>query len=337
MEGGSNTMRNKCAAGVFFFLLLGVAAARADDLDSLLKPALDALYRGPGKPLVVSFGNFTYGDQNLASEFSRYLESSLALALRRCPQYELFARDKLDEILAAQELALSDLASGKDAIRIGQFSDLKALLAGRFFDAGKNVEVFLELVSIETGAVTGGARLAIPKTKIPRTVTLVPANYGAAVATLKDIRQVAPNADAGLEIKVWTDRGDGGTYEDGEELRLHFLATADCYIKVYHVGVDGDIKLIFPNPQQRDNRVSGNEVYSVPADPSAWSFSLGQPFGTEFIKVVASTMQFASIEESFVPLGKNSRGVLTRGLPAAGAGFKEAVTSFTIVPKRKDQ
>ena len=40
----------------------------------------------------------------------------------------------------------------------------------------------------------------------------------------------------------------------------------------------------------------------------------GSPYGTEFVKLVASTLQFAAIEEDFQGLGGPSKDVITRGL-----------------------
>jgi hypothetical protein len=322
---------------VIAVLLVGAVfgSAFGQDMDSLLKPPLDTLYKADAPALVVSFGAFTYSDQRLASPFSQYLADNLALAMKNCPQFELFAREKLEEILEAQELSLQDLFSQKDPVRLGQLKAVKAVVSGRFFDAGRNIEVFLDLVSVETGAALGNAKTSILKSKVPTTVKLLPDNYQSAVATMDRIQKVAVGDSADLDIKVWTKRGDGGVYRDGEELDIHFLSTTDCFIKLYHISAAGEAQLIFPNQQHMDNRVTGNKFYSIPEENAGFAFLLGKPYGTEFIKAVASSVQFRSIEEPFTPLGKATRGMITRGLPSTAGGqtVKEAMVSYTIIGK----
>jgi hypothetical protein len=318
---------------IFIIATSGLTGVSADDVAALLKPALNALYKQDAEPLVFSFGSFTYADRQLASEFSRYLENNLALAVKECPQFELFARDKLEEILEAQEMGLQDLFSQTDAVRIGNLKSIKAILSGRFFDAGGTIEVYLELASVETGAVLGSAKAVLRKRQIPRTVDLLPANYAEAVDTYEKINKVAVGENDNLDIKIWTKRGDGGVYRDGEEMTVHFITTANCYVKIYHIDVNGQAQLIFPNQHHMDNRVQKNRFYSIPGEGADFAFQLGKPYGTEFIKVVASVTQFRRIEEPFTPLGKASRGMITRGLPstAAGAAVIEAILSYTII------
>jgi len=104
----------RAIAGICLLVLLSAPSGFSENIDSLLQASLDALYgKQNAQPLVVCFNTFTYADRGVASAFSRYLESNLELALQRCPQFELFARDKLEKILETQELALSDLVGAK--------------------------------------------------------------------------------------------------------------------------------------------------------------------------------------------------------------------------------
>jgi len=60
---------------------------------------------------------------------------------------------------------------------------------------------------------------------------------------------------------------------------------------------------------------------------------LDEPYGTEFIKVMASTSQFADIEESFKDLGQASKERLTRGLTVEQrqGDLAEKLIRYTIV------
>jgi hypothetical protein len=325
----------KAVSILLAFVLFCSLPAFSEDIDSLLSPSLSKLYADKTKPLVVCFGSFTYADKGLSSEFSRYLESAVALALQKNRQFELFARDKLEGILETQQLNLSDIFSEKDPVRIGNLKSIKAMLAGRFFDAGKDLEVFLEMIAVETGTVSGSAKVVIPKTLIPRNVSLLPDNYNDAVAVLNELKKIDPNENRNLMVKAWTKRGNGGTYIDGEELVIHFYANSDCYIKIYHIDVNGDMKLIFPNQYHDNNEIKKNVIYSIPDESYGFAFKLGKPFGTEFIKIIASTKQFKDIEESFSSLGKSSKDLITRGLSVQQreAKITEVMLSYTILEK----
>lgn len=323
------------AIGLFF--LTGTAYLCAETVESLLGKSLDTLHGKENvRPLVVCFNTFTYADHGLASAFSRYLEGSLTLALRQCPQYELFARDQVERILEAQQLSLSDLSSQKDAVRIGRLKSIQAVLSGRFFDAGQSVEVFLDLTAVETGTVSGSAKAVIPKALIPAHVALRPDNYTNAVRVLGELARVETGGAAPFAVKAWTQRGDGGAYVDGENLAVHFLSNAACYIKMYHIGVDGNMTLIFPNRFQADNRILPNTVYSVPDAASGFVFKLAKPYGAEFIKIIASTEQFTTMEPSLDNLGPGSKSIITRGLSVQQreAQMAEVMLSYTILEKK---
>jgi hypothetical protein len=324
---------NRKSVFVIFLIIMCAATLCGADLESLLKVSLNTLYVNATSPIVICYGNFTYSDKGMGSEFSFYLENNLTLILKECPQYELFARDKLEDILEAQELTLSDLFSEKDAIQVGNLKSIGAILSGRFFDTGSDIEVFLELLNIETGTVTGSANVVIPKSDIPKNISIAPANYNEAVAMVDELAEIQQNEDENLTIKTWIKRGNGGTYVDGEELVIHFYANQDCYLKIYHIDVNGSMKLIFPNQYHSNNMIKKDTIYTIPDESYGFAFTLGAPFGTEFIKIVACTKQFKEVEDSFKDLGKGSEELIERGLSVMQrqAKLKEAMLSYTII------
>jgi hypothetical protein len=80
----------------------------------------------------------------------------------------------------------------------------------------------VELLNVETGTVTRKAELLISKDLIPPTISLLPDNYNDALFVLKELSEVANAYNTDFVVKVWTDRGEGGTYREGEELSIHF-------------------------------------------------------------------------------------------------------------------
>jgi hypothetical protein len=264
--------------------------------------------------MVVSIGNFTYADRGIGSTFSAYFANELQQALGACGGFEVLARDGLDEILEAAELRLSDLNDPETAGRVGNLEGIQGILAGSFTDAGETVTVFLKLVAVETGTPIAESSLELPKRLIPSSVSIVPDNYGDAVDVMDQLSAPQGSPGGNLKVRAWTRRGDGGTYFEGETLVMNLCANRDCFVKVYHIDVNKRVSLIFPNESHSDNFIAGNHLYRIPDASYGFDIVLGEPFGTEFIRVVASTTQFDEIEEPFVELGSLDRKLVKKGL-----------------------
>ncbi len=324
---------NRLTTGVLVFLAF-INLAQADDrIDGLLDDALKTLSSENPSLTVVTLGNFTYADKEVGSSFSRYLQELLSSALTRSANFELFARDRLEQILETVELNLSDLVDQQSATRIGALKGIQGLLGGRFFDEGSHVRVFLDLVEIETGIVSGKIAVDLPRSSIPSTLSIQPDNYSDAMFVLEELREVQNAGNTSFVVKAWTTRGNGGTYRDGESLVINFFANRDCYIKVYHVDVNRKMKLIFPNKYYDNNFIEEKKIYKIPDSSYPFKFSLTQPYGTEVIKVIASTLQFKDIEDSFQEIGTASRGAIQRGLniKAKKSQVTETMMSYTII------
>jgi hypothetical protein len=314
---------------LIIIFMIGIASGYGLSIEDTLINALNEL-RLPGQdPLIISFDTFTYADKKISSDFSRYLESQLAAAFQKTPQFELFARNELEKILEAQELNLSDLTGDKDIPKIGTLANVRGLLSGRFYDAETNIQVFLDLANIETGTYYGNTTFYLSKKEVPKSVSLLPNNYNNALNVLEQLKNINESEATQLKIMAWCKRGNGGTYVKGEDLVVHFYSNMDCYIKIYHINVNNDLKLIFPNQFHTNNKIKKETVYSIPDDSYGFSFELTEPFGTEFIKVMASTEQFRDIEESFTSLGSSSTNVLSRGLTLKQKKGKLAETMFS--------
>ena len=92
----------------FLTVILAVLAsiASANTMDDLLRDVVRKMEAGQTEPLVVSIGNFSYGDKNIGSGFSRYLEEKLEIVLQGSRNFQLFEREKLESILEGIEFTL---------------------------------------------------------------------------------------------------------------------------------------------------------------------------------------------------------------------------------------
>lgn len=96
------------------------------------------------------------------------------------------------------------------------------------------------------------------------------------------------------------------------------------------------IQRIYPNRfGGGDGSIEPGDIVRIPGELDKFAFKMGPPFGTEFIKVVASARSFSSDNVDFADLGGETRSVIAKGLPSggeAGAQYAEALASYVIVP-----
>ncbi len=264
----------------------------------------------------LAFGTFTYEYSGLATPFSRYLEDALSSLIASSDDFRLFNRN------VASAMDPSFREQYKDFFETNQ---VEGLLSGRFFIEGANIRVRLELTSLITGNLVGSGDMAIALRGVPSSIAVSPSATSADAAA--KLARVLPSSSKDLVVSVSTDRGPGACYEDGERMTVYVMVNKKAYVKVYHIAAGGEIQLIWPNRfgGSSSRLLSPGAPIPIPAPGDPFDFVLGAPYGTEFIKVVASTQPFAQTEEDFASLGSDSGTVLTRGLAVldaakAGAG-----------------
>jgi TolB-like protein len=72
-------------------------------------------------------------------------------------------RTRLDEVLAEQELAVSDLADTTRAIRIGSLLSAGYIVTGTVVEMSRTVVIFGRVINVETGEVESAAQVIVPK------------------------------------------------------------------------------------------------------------------------------------------------------------------------------
>jgi hypothetical protein len=76
------------------------------------------------------------------------------------------------------------------------------------------------------------------------------------------------------------------------------------------------------------------EALQFPGPGDKFQYILGPPYGTEYIKAVASTKAFATMEADFSDLQGSAAAAITRGLSvvSSDATRSEALAVYEIVP-----
>jgi hypothetical protein len=327
-------MKRKGLLCVSVALLAFAIASSAQTWDADLPASLDKLSANAWQPnLLTAFGTFTYADSSLPSPFSRYLEENLATAITKTSRLRLFNKS----VAAAMDPAFRSVYED-----FFKSNDLDALLSGRYYIEGSTVRAHLELTSLKEGVLIGTLDLKLPMSAIPQDVAIDPS--AAASATASSIGSLASDSGRGsLKVSVSTERGAGAVYREGEKMVVLVAVNKSAWLKVYHIDAIGVVRLIWPNAYTSGRRLDPGSVVYIPGPGDSFSFDMTPPFGTEFIKVIASTQPFAADETAsaggalFAELGTDARGAITRGIKvnASGPAEKaESMASYLITKAR---
>jgi hypothetical protein len=94
--------------------------------------------------------------------------------------------------------------------------------------------------------------------------------------------------NSGLDIDVWINRAGGSTYYPGEDIKVYFRASRDCYVVVYDLDTRGYVNILYPYSSGDDRYVEGGRVYGIPGRYDDYSLTVDGPSGIEYIQAVAS-------------------------------------------------
>jgi len=104
------------------------------------------------------------------------------------------------------------------------------------------------------------------------------------------------------------------TYFHRDELQITVMADRDCYFKIIHIDANNQMKMIYPNSSDRNNRLLANVPRTI---FETASYMLYEPYGAEVILVVSSSRQFENIEREYIapwiPATANSVRTAVRG------------------------
>lgn len=310
------------------------------EFQSFIKKAVSDSYKSP---YTIGLGTFTYADTALPSDFSRRLAEEFSVEIPKTKGASVLSKN----LAAAMDPQLK--TQYEDFIKTAKPD---CLLHGTFNEERGWVRVYLELTDLATLQVLNAVELRRPMSSISDSIAIRPsvqaqtqASQLSTIYTSTGPEKVTSGKEKGstqeaarLKVSVATDRGAGGTYAEGEDLVVMMGVNKDAYIKIYHIDVNGSTQLIYPNRFDPGRKLAAGSVVRIPGPGYGFTFRLGKPFGTEFIKVVASTVPFSISESSFSALGNNAVSVITPGASVSAsyggnAEFAESLASYYIGPR----
>jgi len=144
------------------------------------------------------------------------------------------------------------------------------------------------------------------------------------------------NPSPDFNVEVWTDKNSTISYI-GDTVTFKFKTDRDCYITLIDVGTDGTVTILFPNYVCKDNRVTAEQVYSIPSPEMGFNIRVAGPAGQEMVKAIATLepLDITQLEAT----GANFKGIdgpvqyiqdipflLSKGLALEGTSQEENST-----------
>jgi hypothetical protein len=112
------------------------------------------------------------------------------------------------------------------------------------------------------------------------------------MAQVSNVAPVQKPTGEPLDIEVWTNKEEGGSFGQGENLVIYFRANRDCYVTVYDLDTKGDINLLYPYDYRDNNYIEGGVVYTIPDYYDDFVLRVNGPPGLEFVQAIASDRDF---------------------------------------------
>ncbi|HHY46750.1 MAG TPA: DUF4384 domain-containing protein [Firmicutes bacterium] len=97
------------------------------------------------------------------------------------------------------------------------------------------------------------------------------------------------NPTPAFSAQVWVDRGEGSTYFPGENVRISFRTTRDCYVYILDIDPSGAYRWLLPSVWWKNNYVRANQTRTLPE--GSYELTVAGPPGIEQIYIFASTRQ----------------------------------------------
>ena len=120
-----------------------------------------------------------------------------------------------------------------------------------------------------------------------------------------------------LQVKLWTDKNE---YKDCDKIKVFLKGNKPFYARVVYRDAGSKIVQILPNRYRSDNYFNGNVVYEIPSGPDKFELAIDPPYGSEEIRVFASTAELGDIQLSggenvfIVQTADKDLGIRSRGI-----------------------
>ena len=299
----------------------------SNELTNLISAELQTMYDSNFELSIGSstcnVGTFTWEDSGVGTSFSSYIKKTVQDAVVAAKSFDLI----LSDVYPVFNSEVATILSENEEMKLGAF-----LIFGNYTLEGPSIKLNLKIFSNAFSKVMSEADIELPMEIVPVGMQVIPSDLDKINNVPEEIDNLYGKSE--LDIYVTTSRGDGGVFFENEYMKIYLLASENCYIKMFLIGVDGHAIQIFPNRYEPNNFLPGKQMLQFPGKSSPFRFQLVPPFGTETIKVIASTYQFSDTGQDFKDLGMATRGILlVETETEEKETMAEAEVYYTILPE----
>jgi hypothetical protein len=241
-------------------------------------------------PVKAVLGEINYRDTDFGSPLSVFVKGRLREQLSGSGAFVLVETGQLRTISVAEQ--------PKSGTALAEASGADVVISGNYWDTPDGVELFISVRQRQGSLLLGVARAMLPSALLPPDATAVPANLANArlneriedrIAPLSSLQTASP-----LKVEVWTDRGRGAIYSDGDEVLVMVRVSEDAYLRLYYTDANNQTYQVFPNLYRSEGRIRAGTVVTLPAQGDRFVFRVKAPFGVESITALASRKPFGA-------------------------------------------
>ncbi len=282
--------------------------------------------------LNVTIGTLTMENSKISSQFAENL-LTLVLAEMSHPDHSEDYRKVKRQILTRSAVRTrggliretdSDVPGSTNVGLFGSYRQSK----------DKSVIYVTMRMEEENGARISEAEVALKRSSIR--LPIEPANLTKVEQTEKQIDKLSQPKNE-FKIDLWINKGNGGVYRAGEDLRIMFRTELDCYLRVLYIDVEGNRILLYPTERDNTDKLRAGIVHELHRNNK---YTIQRPFGTELVMAFASTTPFSdegvtnfgggykgiSVDQSTASAVKNMRGVIV----------STQIVSTSVIPKKSE-
>jgi len=115
------------------------------------------------------------------------------------------------------------------------------------------------------------------------------------------VMPVYPEKGEGISLRILLSKT---VLKEGDDVKIFYQASNDCYVYIFSVAADGSVTLLLPNSMNQDNHTKAGKSYEFPPSESKIKLQarflpgFGKNAAEERIKIIATKLR-----EDIIPLG----------------------------------
>ena len=179
--------------------------------------------------------------------------------------------------------------------KIALDNNLDIYMIGGYRLIGDSIEIRARLLEAVTNNILGSGKVVVRKQDIDSSNIqfaendnsfLFKVNSNKSYDELKENLVDLKSEDPSFKLKISTDKID---YHIGEKLNFFIETSMSCYLTLLDFSPDGTITVLFPNGNQKNNKISPGKIYKIPpivplGKSKAFSLMIQEPSGLDRVK-----------------------------------------------------